>query len=201
MKKVIIILSLVLCLNSVLGQTILSKDVTSYLKNETKYNRKSLKIVESILKRTNVNFFIDGREFKNIPTFKAREEHSVNDLDQFVLSLKMDKSILWDEIIIFHQPNKDFKYYVGETFCKSNHCKLYLYDDSPARHERYERATEKFIFAGKYDLIFKVEGYPDFWFLWKDKQLSLFSFLDETLHTDKSELKSCLKNYAMKIER
>jgi hypothetical protein len=193
MKQIIIISFLVFFSGAVFGQNALSNDVSTYLKNEKTHNKKSYKIVKDILKKTNVNFFIDWYSFKIIPTFKVQENYLTNDLDKFMLSLKMDKNILKNEIIIYHQPNKDFKSYVGQSLCESNNCKVFLYDDSPERHKKYEKATEKFIFGGNYDLVFKVENYPHFWFLWKDKQLSLYSFLDETLYTGKNEIKSYMK--------
>lgn len=194
MKKIIIISFLVFFSGSAFGQNTLSKDAITYLKSEDNYNKKSYKIVKDILKKSNVNLFINWNKFKIVPTFKAQEKYLMNDLDKFMLSLKIDKSILWNEIVIIHQPNKDFKSFDGITLCESNNCKVFLYYDSPERHEKYKKATEKFIFGGNYDLVFKVENYPHFWFLWKDKQLSLYSFLDETLYTGKNEI----KNYMMK---
>lgn len=193
--KQIIISSLILFSVFIFGQNTLSTDATTYLKNEKTYNKKSYRIVKDILKKTNVNFFIDWYSFKIIPTFKAQEDYLTNDLNKFMLSLKMDKSILKDEIIIYHQPNKNFKSYVGQSLCESNNCKVFLYDDSPERHKKYEKATEEFIFNGNYDLIFKIENYPELWFLWKGSQLSLYSFLDETLYIGKNNVQLYFKNY------
>ena len=198
MKQIIIISFLVLFSGSVFSQNTLSNDVYTYLKNEKKYNKKSYKIVKDILKKTNVNLFIDWNKFKIVPTFKAQEKYLTNDLDKFMLSLKMDKNILWDEIIIINQPNKDFKSFDGITLCESNNCKVFLYDDSPERHEKYKKATEKFIFGVNYDLIFKIENYPQFWFLWKDNQLSLYSFLNETLYAGENEVQLYFKSYMKK---
>lgn len=198
MKKIIIISFLILFAYNAFAQKFLSKDAAEYLKNERKYNKKSYKIVQDILKKTNVNLFIDWYSFKIIPTFKVQNNYLTNDLDQFMLSLKVDKSILKNEIIIYHQPNEEFKSYVGQSFCESNNCKVFLYDDSPERHEKYKKATEKFIFGGNYDLIFKIENYPQFWFLWKDNLLSLYSFVHETLYTEKNEMQTYFKNHTKK---
>lgn len=195
MKKFITVFYLVFFSNYVFGQTTLSKDVASYLKNEIEYNKKASKVVEGILKKSCTNLFIDLNKFVVIPTFRINEKYPTDDLDKLMLALKIDKTILWNEIVIVNQPNKNFKSFDGITFCEFGSCRVYLFSDSPERHKKYEKATEKFIFTGNYDLIFKLENYPDFWFLWRDKQLNLYSFLNETLYTDKSELQNFLKNY------
>jgi hypothetical protein len=198
MKQIIIISFLILFSGSVFGQNTLSTDVTTYLNNEKKYSKKSYKIVKDILQKTNVNLFIDWNKFKIVPTFKAQEKYLINDLDKFMLSLKMDKGILWNEILIINQPNKDFESFDGITYCESNKCKVYLYNDSPERHKKYEKATEKFIFSGNYDLIFKIENYPQLWFLWKDNQLSLYSFFNETLYAGENKVQLYFKSYMKK---
>jgi len=198
MKKTLSTFFLIIFSNSFFGQANLSKDVIYYLKNETKINEKSSEIVEDILKKSHTDLFIDWNKFVLIPTFRMKEDRRIDNLDEFMLALRIDEAILWNEILIVNQPNKNFKSFDGITFCELGSCKVYLYSDSPERHKRYEKATEKFIFSDNYDLIFKIEDYPSFWFMWKNKRLSLYSFLNETLYTDKSELHSYLKNYIMK---
>ncbi|NJK98740.1 MAG: hypothetical protein HC905_30900 [Bacteroidales bacterium] len=100
------------------------------------------------------------------------------------MSLVIDKDILLGQILMFEQT----VYLAGFTFCESNNCDVYLYIDSPDRFKKVEKAANQLIIKGDYDLIFRVEGYPQFWFLWKDNRLGLYSFLNETLYEDKNEL-------------
>ncbi|MEC4005372.1 hypothetical protein OX283_011950 [Flavobacterium sp. SUN052] len=195
MKQILIMFLLIIFSNSIFGQYALSKDAIDYLKNEKKYNRKSPKIIKDILKRNNKSLFIDSDTFKIIPTFRAKENYLMTDLDSFLSSIEIDKNILWNEILIIQEPNKNFKSYEGCSFCESSKCDVYLYDDSPERYQKYNKAVEKFIINGNFDFIFKVEHFSQFWFLLKDNQLSLYSFLNETLYTGKDELQMYIKNY------
>lgn len=199
MKQIVIIIfSLVTFSCAIFGQQNLSNDVVEYINNEEKYNAQSKGIVKDILKAHNESLIVEQDYFKIIPTFKSDKDYLISgDIDSFMSSLKIDKNILWDEILINHQPNKKFKYFVGWTFCKLDSCKVYLFEDDYALHDKYDKATEEYVFKGDYELIFKIENYPDFWFLWKDNQLSLYSFKNETLYTDK-ELQSYFKSNSTK---
>ena len=126
MKQILIIFFLIIFSGSVFGQYLLSKDALGYIKNEKRYNKKSYTVIKDILKKTNENFFIDYYYFKTIPTFKTKEKYLTSEINGFIKSLRIDKNILWNEILILHQPNKNFKYYVGCTFCESTNCNLYL---------------------------------------------------------------------------
>jgi hypothetical protein len=193
MKKIAIIIFLATFSGSVFGQYSLSKDALTYLKNEKKYNKKSRTVVENVLEKNNIKFLTTFDSCKTVPTFKVNEKYLKGNLGNMLLNLKIDERILWDETLIIRQTFGDFKSLGGFIFCESDIWNLCLYDYNPEKFEKHKSAVKKFIFGGNYDLIFKVDNYPQFWFLWKDNQLSLYSFLNETLYVDKKEMELYLK--------
>lgn len=199
MKQMRIILFLIISSSYVFGQNVLSNDALYFIKNEKEFSKKASEIIKNILKEDNLKLNTDKYYFKIIPTFQIKKKYLNSDTDVFLQNIKIDKSVLFREIIAINKPVIDFKYYVGYSFCDGNNCNFYLYFNSPEWHEKYEKATEKFIFERNYDFIFKIDNYPDFWFLLKGNQLSLYSFLNETLYSDKSELQKYVKTHIPRI--
>lgn len=194
MKRNLIVffLGVIPCL--VFGQHAFSKDVYNYIKNEKDYNKKSYQVVKDVLENNNKQLSIDSlfSTFKIVPTFRIDKKYLTTNIDSLMLNLKMDKNILWDEILIIDSPNKNFSYFVGFTLCEWDILDLCLYDYSPEKFNKHKKGVEKFVIGSSYDLIFKIDNYPDFWFMWKDNQLSLYSFLNETLYEDKKEIQQYL---------
>ncbi|MDR7209616.1 hypothetical protein [Flavobacterium piscis] len=196
MKRNIIILFLGVLPYIAFGQTTFSKDIHTYIKNERDYNKKSNQVVKDVLKNNNERFGVDYPfyTFKTIPTFKIDKKYLTNDVDSLMLNLKIDKNILLDEILIINKPSRNFSNLVGFTFCDSDILDFYLFDDDPEKFKKMEKVVEQFIFPNTYDLVFKIENYPQFWFFLKDNQVSLYSFIDEMLYADKKEIEVYLKN-------
>jgi len=190
MKRIIFLFYLLTSVSSVFGQFTLSKDVNLYLKDEIRYKKQAYKVVKHNLKKNNKSLMIKDLDFIIVPTFKAEERYLASDLDSFLLTLEMDRGILLEQILMFEQNT----YLSGFTFCESNNCDVYLYGDSPERFKKVEKAANMFIIGDNYDLIFKVENYPQLWFLWKDNQLSVYSFLNETLYIEKNEVQLFFEN-------
>lgn len=192
MRQVIIIFFLFIFPGSIFGQYSLSKEVGTYLKNEKKYNKNAVAVLKNLLKKNNLGDLSIYDSNKTIPTFKVKKKYLKGSLKDIILNLGIDENILYDEVLILTQTFGDVKSFSGFTFCESDIWNLCEEDYNPEKFEKHEKATEKFIFGGNYDLVFKVENYPHFWFLWKDNQLSMYSFLNETLYVDKKELQSYL---------
>lgn len=178
------------------GQTTFSKDIHTYIKNERDYNKESYQVVKDVLKNNNKQFGLDYpfTIFKIVPTFRIDKKYLTNDVGSLILNLKIDKNILLDEILIINKPNRNFSNLDGFTFCDSNILDFYFFDDDPEKFKKMEKAVEQFIFPNTYDLVFKIENYPQFWFLLKDNQVSLYSFINEKLYVDKKEIEVYLKN-------
>jgi hypothetical protein len=178
-----------------LGQTLLSSDIDLYLKNETRYKKKASKVIKHNLNENNKSLMIKDLDFLVIPTFLAKERYlESNHLDSFLLTLKIDKDIILEQILMFEQKN----YLAGFYFCESNSCDVNLYTDSPQKFKKIEMGVNRFIVEEYYDLIFRVKNFPHFWFLYKDSQLSLYSFLNDTLYQEENELQLYIRNYIKK---
>ena len=193
MKRIIFSIYLLICVGPAFGQSTLSKEVNLYLKNEIRYKKQAYEVVKHNLKENNKSLMVKDLDFIIVPTFKAKERYLSSDLDSFLLTLEMDKGILLEQILMFEQDIC----LSGFTFCESNDCNVYLYGDSPEWFRKVEKAAKMFIIGDKYELIFKVENYPQLWFLWKENQLSVYSFLNETLYK-KNELQLFFENYIKK---
>lgn len=89
-------------------------------------------------------------------------------------------------------------YLAGFTSCESNKCDVFLYGDSPKKFKEIEKAANRLIIEDNYDLIFRIKNYPQFWFLLKDNQLRLYSFINETL-IEKNEIQLYLVNNPKRI--
>ncbi len=172
----------------------MSEDIITYIKDEKNYSKRAHKFFKKILKSDRSLLYIDDNSLIIIPTFKLEEEFLKSNLDTIILQLKFHNKTVLNEILLIYQPN-NYKIFDGYSFCELNNCHIYLNENSPKWYEKYRKATESYLFTNKYDFIFKIDLYPDFWFLLKNNQLSLYSFINETLYTDKEEFELYIKSH------
>jgi hypothetical protein len=191
---IVLIIYLFSFMGSVLGQSLVSKDVGSYLRKEKRYHKNAAKVIKQILKENNKSLYIKDLNFFVIPTFKAKEMFWENGLDSLFLTLEIDEGILLSQILMFEQRN----YLSGFTYCKFENCNIYLYSDSTDLFNKIHKASNLIVIEDNYNLIFNVENYPDFWFLLKDDKISIYSFLDENIYQDKIEMQSLLEEFIIR---
>jgi len=178
------------------AQEPLRENIDGYIKRREEYEEKS---AELVVKKYRINRTLPKRKYyyfaKVIPTFES-DNVNINTIDDYLETLRLTE----DGIIGFVLLNTSWKkslYTVSSLsyIIYDNYCYFVGNWNPNAPYNDFVNAyfdlgnskppTPRFY---EFDLVFRVKGYEDYWFMLKDDVLRLYSLSTKTLYEDKESV-------------